>query len=109
VVFSIGVTYQTSAEKVRAIPAMLRDAVEAQPRTRFDRAHFKEYGDSALVYEAVYHVLDPDYNFHMDTQQAINLAILDRFTAEGIEFAYPTRTLHVVAAPTSPASTASTP
>lgn len=97
VAFCVGVTYQTPAEKVRAIPDMLRAAIEAQPKTRFDRAHFKEYGDSALVFEAVYFVLDGAYNFYMDTHQAINLAILDRFAGQGIEFAYPTRTLHIVA------------
>ena len=31
----------------------------------------------------------------MDIQQAINLAIFERFAAEGIDFAYPTRTLYV--------------
>jgi MscS family membrane protein len=50
---------------VRAIPAMLREAVETQPRTRFDRAHFKEYADSSLVFEVVYYVLDRDYNLYM--------------------------------------------
>jgi small-conductance mechanosensitive channel len=29
----------------------------------------------------------------MDLQQAINLALVRRFADEGIEFAYPTRTL----------------
>lgn len=98
VVFVVRANYETSADKVRAIPAILRQAVEAQPKTRFDRAHFKEYGEWALVYETVYYVLAGDYNLYMDTQQAINLTILDRFAAEGIEFAYPTRTLHVVPA-----------
>jgi small-conductance mechanosensitive channel len=63
VLFTVGVTYETPAEQVRAITGMLREAIEAQVRTRFDRAHFKEYGDSALVFEAVYYVLDADYNF----------------------------------------------
>jgi small-conductance mechanosensitive channel len=31
----------------------------------------------------------------MDTQQALNLAIVDAFAAEKIEFAYPTRTLYL--------------
>ena len=100
--FAVGVTYQTPPQQVKAIPGMLRAAVEAQARTRFDRSHFKEYGDSALVFEVVYFVLDPDYNFYMDVHQAINLAILERFVAEGIEFAYPTRTLHLVTAPAEP-------
>jgi small-conductance mechanosensitive channel len=99
VLFTVGVTYQTTPEKVRAIPGWLREAVQAQAKTRFDRAHFKEYGDSALVFEIVYYVLDRDYNPYMDVQQAINLAIFDRFAREGVEFAYPTRTLHVQTGP----------
>jgi small-conductance mechanosensitive channel len=87
------------ARALKAVPQWLREAVEAQPRTRFDRAHFKEYGDSALVFEIVYCVLDRDYNLHMDLQQAINLAIFERFAREGVGFAYPTRTLHVYTAP----------
>ena len=99
VLFTVGVTYQTPPETVKAIPQWLREAVAAGPRTRFDRAHFKEYGDSALVFEIVYYVLDRDYNLYMDAHQAINLAILERFAREGVEFAYPTRTLHVQMAP----------
>jgi small-conductance mechanosensitive channel len=95
IVFSIGVTYETPLEKVEAVPGIIREAIEAQDNTRFDRAHFQNYGDSALIYEAVYYVLTSDYNRYMDIQQAINLALLRRFTHEGIVFAYPTQTLYV--------------
>lgn len=96
ILFTVGVTYQTSPEKLRRIPEWLREAVEAQPRTRFDRAHFKEYGDSALVFEVVYYVLDRDYNRYMDVQQGVNLAIFERFAREAVDFAYPTRTVYWV-------------
>ncbi len=99
VLFTIGVTYQTPVDKLKAVPQWLREAVETQPRARFDRAHFKEHGDSALVFEIVYYVLDRDYNLYMDVQQAINLAVHRRFEREGVEFAYPTWTLHVHAVP----------
>jgi hypothetical protein len=69
------------------IEALLR----LRREVRFDRAHFVEYGDYALLFEVVYYVLGADYNLYMDTQQAINLAIHRRFKAEGIDFAYPTR------------------
>jgi len=95
VLFSVGVVYQTPQEKVERITQWLREAVEAQQGARFDRAHFKEYGDSALVFEVVYYVLTRDYNTFMDVQQAINLAIFARFAREGIDFAYPTRTLYI--------------
>jgi small-conductance mechanosensitive channel len=95
VVFSIGVTYQTPAEQLRAIPGMLRRAVETQDRVRFDRAHFQKYGDFALVFEIVYYVLSPDYNHYMDVQQAINLRIYEDFDKNDIEFAYPTQRIYV--------------
>ena len=91
--FTIGVTYSTSAGLVRRIPTWLREAVEAQASVRFDRAHFKQYGDSALLFEVVYYVLGPDYNLYMDVQQSLNMAIYERFAAEGVEFAFPTRTV----------------
>lgn len=95
VVFGIGVTYETPLDKLRALPAWLRAAVEAQPRTRFERAHFKEYADFSLNFEVVYHVLSADYAAYMDAQQAINLAIFEKLAHEGVQFAYPTRTLYV--------------
>jgi len=95
VLFSVGVTYQTPRDKLIKIPVIIRDAVERQDKTRFDRSHFKAYGDFALVFESVYYVLGPDYNEYMDIQQAINLHLHECFEQEGIEFAYPTQTVFV--------------
>jgi small-conductance mechanosensitive channel len=95
IAFGIGVTYETPLEKLRAIPGWVKAAVEAQPKARFDRAHFKEYADSSLDFEIVYYVLSAEFNVYMDTQQAINLAIFEKLAAEGVQFAYPTRTLFI--------------
>jgi small-conductance mechanosensitive channel len=92
-VFTIGITYQTPPDKVERLPGMLRAIVEAQDLVRFDRAHFKSYGDFALIYEVVYWMLKPDYNVFMDTQQRINFALYRQLQEEGIEFAYPTQTI----------------
>jgi small-conductance mechanosensitive channel len=93
ILFAVGVTYQTPADKLEAIPAMIKDIVDAQDNVRFDRAHFKGFGDFSLNFEVVYWVKVPDYNVYMDIQQAINLALYRKFGDEGIEFAYPTQTL----------------
>lgn len=93
VLFSIGVTYQTPRESLRAIPAIIQQAVERQDKVRFDRAHFKSYGAYSIDFEAVYYVLDSDFNLYMDIQQEINLDIHEAFESRGIEFAYPTQTL----------------
>lgn len=95
VVFALGIEYGTSAEKLRAIPNMIRAAIEAQPHTRFDRSHFKDYGTSSLNFETVYFMTVPDYNVMMDVQQAINLTIYEKFEQQGIGFAFPTRTIHM--------------
>jgi small-conductance mechanosensitive channel len=95
IAFAIGVTYRTPLEKLRALPGWLKAAVEAQSEARFDRAHFKAYADFSLGFEVVYYVLSADYAVYMNVQQSINLAIFEKLAAEGVQFAYPTRTLYV--------------
>ena len=93
--FTVGVTYDTPKEKVEKIPAMIQEIVEAQDQVRFDRSHFKEFGDSALIFDTVYIVLVPAFAAKMNAQQAINLELLQRFEAEGIEFAFPSQTVYL--------------
>ena len=92
-VFQLGVTYETSPDKLRAVPGIVRAAIEGQPGTRFDRSHFKSYGAFSLDFETVYYVHTADYNRYMDVQEGINLELLSQFNAHGIEFAYPTSTV----------------
>jgi small-conductance mechanosensitive channel len=95
VTFTLGVTYETPAEKLAAIPGMIEEIIEAQSNVTFNRAHFKAFGDFALTFEIVYFVEDSDYTLYMDIQQAINLALFRQFAEQGIEFAYPTQVLYV--------------
>jgi small-conductance mechanosensitive channel len=95
VLFRFGVLYSTPQEKVEMLPSIAREAVLAQEAVRFDRAHFASFNDSSLDVEVVYYVLSPDYGKYMDTQQAINLVLLRRLREENVEFAFPTRTVHV--------------
>lgn len=88
--FSISIVYETPRATVREVPALIEAAIRAQPKTRFERAHFASFGSSALLFEAVYFVLDAEYGTFMDIQQAINLQLMDDFAARGIVFAYPT-------------------
>lgn len=99
IVFTFGIAYETPPELAAQIPPLVRGIVEASERLRFDRAHMKTLGESSLDYEVVYFVQDPDFNLYMDEQQRINLELLREFGSRGIGFAYPTRTVHVVAPP----------
>jgi small-conductance mechanosensitive channel len=95
IVFSIGVVYETPPEKLEKIPGMIKQIIVDQPSARFDRSHFKSYGDYALNFETVYYVESSEYALYMDIQQAVNLSIFKHFHKEGIDFAYPTQTLFV--------------
>ena len=88
VLFTISVRYETPTATVREIPALLAGIVREHKRVRLDRSHFARYGDFALIHEVVYFVLDPDFNFYMDIQQAINIRILEEFEKRGIVFSY---------------------
>ncbi len=99
--FSIRVVYETTGDKLKRIPGILKEVIESQEMTRFDRAHFKDYGNFSLNFEIVYWVLSPEKSRSMDIQQAINLSILERFQKEGIEFAYPTQTIRLNSKPDS--------
>ena len=95
VVFSIGVTYETSLRQLKEIPKIIENIIKNIKDTAFDRAHFFSYGDFSLIFEVVYFVLNSDYNKYMDIQQEINFAIKEEFERQNIEFAYPTQTLYL--------------
>ncbi|MGH8130464.1 MAG: mechanosensitive ion channel family protein [Steroidobacteraceae bacterium] len=102
--FTIGIVYETQRELIRQVPGMIEEAIRAQSKTRVDRVHFASFGDFALIFEAVYFVLDPEYSTYMNIQQAINLRLLDEFAKRGIEFAYPTSKQWTVVLPAPGAS-----
>jgi small-conductance mechanosensitive channel len=114
IVFTVGVTYDTTLEQIKEAPHLIRSIIEGIPEARFDRSHFSAFGDFSLRIETVYYVLSPDYLTYMDIQQAVNLQIKETFEQRGMTFAFPTQTLYVVdekssgapaMLPTTPAST----
>ena len=106
--FVMGVEYGTPIDKLERIPILVREIIDLHPEIRFDRVHFKEYGDFSLNFEAVYYVNSREYQVFMDAQQDVNFSIYRAFTEAGIAFAFPTQTLHLInassAAGSSPAS-----
>jgi small-conductance mechanosensitive channel len=94
-IFNFGVLYQTPHETLERMPKLIQSIIESQKKTRFDRAHFKGFGDSSLDFEVVYWVLDPDFNQYMDVQQAINLALIKAMKAASVGFAFPSHSLYL--------------
>jgi len=94
--FTIGVTYDTSSEKLRTAVAILRDVMEQHPGTDTSRAHFKSYGESALMLDVAHWCEYLDYAEYLTCIEEINFEIKRRFEEEGIEMAYPTQTVHLI-------------
>lgn len=95
VLFTFGVTHQTSGEKISKLTQAISKIISAISVTRFDRAHFVRIGESSLDFEVVYYLQSSEYNIYMDTQQRINLELMAACAQHDIAFAHPTTTLHV--------------
>ena len=94
-IYSIGVTYDTSVEKMKAIPTMIQAIIDSKEHSTFNRCHFTEFADSSLNFELVYYIDTRDFTVALNEQQAINLEIMEGFAREGISFAFPSQTLYL--------------
>tara|TARA_Y100001968_G_scaffold217938_1_gene200582 strand:+ start:61735 stop:62763 length:1029 start_codon:yes stop_codon:yes gene_type:complete len=94
-VHKLGVVYDTSYEKMRKIPEMIKLIIENTENTNFDRCHFIKFGDCSLDFELVYYIPTSNYLSAMVAQQTVNLEIMKKFEEENIEFAFPTQTVNL--------------
>ena len=94
-VYRIGVTYDTSAEVMAKVPGLISLAVNGSEHAVFERCHFVEFAQSSLNFEVVYYIDTKDYGVAMDSQQCVNLQIMKLFEENGIDFAFPTQTIHI--------------
>lgn len=95
IVFTFGVVYECSSEQLKRVPEIVKSILSTFDNAKLDRVHLQKFGESSIDYEVVYIMQVPDYNVYMDVQQEINLQLFERLGAEGIEFAYPSRTVFV--------------
>ncbi|MBU1202446.1 mechanosensitive ion channel family protein [Patescibacteria group bacterium] len=93
--FNLGVTYDTKSDKLEKIPHIIEEVVSQVKLAKFDRCHFVEYSDSALIFEVVFFINNREMTDYLNARQEINLGIYKRFAKEKIEFAYPTQTIHL--------------
>ena len=103
-VFHLDLAFDTPPDKLAAIPALVRQVVEAQPNAQFERCHLLTIAETGLRFETVYIVLDAEYNRYADIQHAINLEVLRRLSAQRVQFATPARAVYLT--PSTVATTA---
>jgi small-conductance mechanosensitive channel len=101
--FQLDVHYETPVTALAAVPGAVREIIEATPDVRFDRCHLLRCAPTALQFEAVFFVTNPDFKVYATAQQSINLRILERFRLLGVVFAAqgptPVRLQRLTAAP----------
>ena len=87
--------YETSYEKLNQVQDILNKIVDEADNADYVRDSFVEFADFSLNYELVYDVLSPDYPQYIEVNHKVRLKIFEIFKKEGLDFAYPTRTIHL--------------
>jgi small-conductance mechanosensitive channel len=83
-----GIAYETPVAKLRAIPAIAGAIVEEADHSLI-RCGMTGFAASSIDFEIQFDVHSDDYAIVFDARHAIGMALVERFAAEGIAFAYP--------------------
>jgi len=99
---NVTITYDTPPDKIERAVAILRELLAAKefasafnPHVAPPRVYFNELNSDSLNIIVHYWFTPADYWAYLDHAQRFNLQLLRRFNEEGIEFAFPTRTLYL--------------
>jgi MscS family membrane protein len=92
---TINLTYDTPAERIEEAVKSLREIFQAHPLTHDVWVYWRDYSASSLDIFVVYWCKTTDYKAFLGALEEINVQIKKRFDAAGLEFAYPTQTVHL--------------
>lgn len=96
IILNLGLTYDTSADKMKQAMELLKNINDAHADTEEKTVvSFNGFGDFAMNLMFIYYIKS-GANI-AQTQTDINLEILSQFNANGLEFAFPTQTLYTIA------------
>jgi small-conductance mechanosensitive channel len=93
--FTIGVKYDTPSAKLKRITQIVTDIIDKIELAELSLVRFTELGDFSLKFMIIYYVNVADWNKYLETQEKINFALIEEFEKEGIEFAFPTKTIYL--------------
>ena len=94
---NVGVTYDATPDQLRAGVAAIRDIIEKDERFKqdFSLVNFHDFGESSLSIFVYLFTVTTNWAEYMQIREEFLLAIMDRFKELGLEFAFPTRTVHL--------------
>ena len=98
----VQVTYDTPREKLEALARGITQLIADHPMTNKDNLHvrFNDLGESSLNILVIFYLVVPDYSAELRERETILLQIMDLAKEIDVEFAFPTRTVHVETVPT---------
>ncbi|MBQ7589237.1 MAG: mechanosensitive ion channel family protein [Verrucomicrobia bacterium] len=92
---NIGVTYGTSADKLKRAIDLVSEVYRNNPQTVNLVVNFNKFNDFALNIQVVHWNKAIAWALYVKNIESMNLELKHRFDEEQIEFAYPTQTLYV--------------
>jgi MscS family membrane protein len=95
---NITITYDTPPEKVEKAVSIIREILDNHEGMDPDFppwVYFNEFNDTSLNILMIYWYFPPDYKAYLNFTERVNLEMMRRFEAEGIEFAFPTTTTYL--------------
>ena len=97
-VFDVTITYDTPPEKVNRALEILKEILDNHEGMNQDlppKVYFDNMNADSLNLKCFYWFHPPDFWQYMDFTQYVNTEIFRRFNEEGIDFAFPTQTVHL--------------
>ena len=95
---TLGVTYDTPADKLESFIEGIRELLRKHPYSRRDYYHvyFHGYGDNSLNIHIYCFFKAPDWATELRERQRLLMDILRLARNLSVEFAFPTRTVHMI-------------
>ena len=94
--FNVGLTYETSAEQIKAIVNDIQEMINLHEKTNQDgRVRFQEFGASSLDIMVIYFVNSPRWEDLIDVKEDINYKIIEIVQKHKSDFAFPTTTVYL--------------
>jgi len=97
-VMNVTITYDTPPEKIRRAVQILRELLDQHEGMDPEfppRVFFNDFNADSLNILVIYWYHPPAYWDFLAFNETLNLQIFERFSEEGIEFAFPTQTLYL--------------
>jgi MscS family membrane protein len=98
---TIGLTYDTTPEKMRQAVKSIREIIKGDDRFHHDfyLVNFFDFGDSSLGIFCYFFTRTTNWAEHMQIREDFMLKVMDSMRSLGLSFAFPTQTVHLEGLP----------